>query len=315
MFFAGSDVYDLETHIRATKKAMQLCEDFASEPVAPNASPAQPAEEQASDGFMTAEEEWDAQHQAGSWHEHQPNVFTPDPVEQEMPPSNDGNAKSTKQATNITPAATLPSSVDAKHVIKAISGGQGSQHRLIWEDGTADWWQSSLHTQGFKLESSDYVGQQVSIQINPATSKHKKRKVAILGIVVSVGSSLLEVCVADGTKMKIDVNTNSAGEQDVEWLIDFQETRWLNDSHVQWDTCDELVQGARKEWLKNNKELFPLEDEAEAIVKALLTMLDPAVELDAAVIKSVQARQFRKVPAQQGSLLKDALDVLESLRV
>ena len=170
-------------------------------------------------------------------------------------------------------------------------------------------------TQGFKLESSDYVGQQISIQINPAASKHKKRKAAILGIVVSVGSSLLEVCIADGTKMHIDVNTNSADQQDVEWLIDFQETRWLNDSHVQWDTCEELVQGARKEWLENDKELFPLEEEAEAIVKALITMLDPTVELDADVIKSVQAKHFRKVPAQQGSLLKDALDVLESLKV
>ena len=298
---------------------MQLCEDFASEPVA--GTPAQPTEEEASEqasehnAVMSAEEEWDAQHQAGSWHAHQPEDFAPDPVEEEMPtsPSNTGNANSPTVAP-ITPAATLPPSVDAKHVIKAISGGRGASHRLLWEDGTSDWWQSSLHTQGFKLESSDYVGQQISIQINPAASKHKKRKAAILGIVVSVGSSLLEVCIADGTKMHIDVNTNSADQQDVEWLIDFQETRWLNDSHVQWDTCEELVQGARKEWLENDKELFPLEEEAEAIVKALITMLDPTVELDADVIKSVQAKHFRKVPAQQGSLLKDALDVLESLR-
>ena len=87
----------------------------------------------------------------------------------------------------------------------------------------------------------------------------------------------------------------------------------MNDSHVKWESCSEQVQGARAEWIKHKKDFFPLEE--EAILEALVSnsVLDPAVPADATVIKSVHERRFRNIPAQQGSLLKDVLDVLESV--
>ena len=88
----------------------------------------------------------------------------------------------------------------------------------------------------------------------------------------------------------------------------------MNDSIIEWNCASQEAQAARQEWLKNKKQMFPLEEEAEAVLQALLdsSILDPAVPVDADVLQHAKGRVFTKVPMQQGSLLKDALTVLES---
>jgi len=244
-----------------------------------------------------------------------PESVEDDPTEVEYyspdPASQGAAAIQVTVSANTTGTLAAP----ATHGIKAVTGGCGSQHRLLWEDGTVDWWQSSLHTQNFKLDSAEYVGKQVHIDPTPLRNRSCN---SMLGIIASVCGSVFEVLLVDGATAHLDVNENClrSDQQSVEWLVDWEEQkRWLNDSHVQWESCSEQVQGARAEWIKHKKDFFPLEEEAEAILEALVSnsVLDPAVPADATVIKSVQERRFRNIPAQQGSLLKDVLDVLESV--
>ena len=204
--------------------------------------------------------------------------------------------------------------------------GRGTQHRLLWDDGTADFWQSAHHTLEFSMDSAEYVGKQV--QVNPFPLRRRSGR-SWLGVVASVTGSVLEIMRADGTRTHLNTATNTTERAmetqtghpahpalqsySVEWLLDFDSVRWLNDSHVAWAECGLQVRTARAEWLRHGKELFPLQSEAEAVLQALVSHSVLDVQADADVLECIRLRRFEAIKAQQGSLIKDAVTVLETL--
>lgn len=233
-----------------------------------------------------------------------PDPMQPDPTLADQPMQPDPPTQSVE-----------PQASTREWTIDLITGGDGEQHRVVWEGYSArqDWWQRLPAK--FVFDSNVYVGREIEIG-------------GRLGLIGALFGNVADVLYADGSKADLDMLANRlVGGKTVAWGLTHcaleDPPQIINDWSVDFDACP-AAKEARSQWLAHKGRLYPTVVEAGAILQAAAELatcelLERQLQTTVAFLRSpsrAMLMQFRAtvqtmVPhLQEGSLLHDTCRVL-----
>ena len=255
-------------------------------------------------------------------------------------------------AESPKPDVSLPlkhamSSVE--HEVHLVTGGglvsNVPRHRILWcgYPQLLDWWGSLK--EDFVFDSNALVPREIKLQYGKRALDFE------LGLIGPIQHNLAEVMLADGQKVFVDLSNctfkrqNADQAKPVSWELTRSETwmlkldiesdvaklpRIINDSFCDFNYSPQSTI-AREIWMAHNGKRFPLAHEAVSILNAAVATVDDEGEISCRLAKDLvewadtegmDNLMLDRVLGhlgdlgrvyQQGSMLLDAVQVLESL--
>jgi hypothetical protein len=276
----SSDTYDLDTHIRATSKAMDWCEAFAN---GAQERPAvaldlqfgpRPRAPEVLVDVETFDLPQDAQ-QPDPCDEPQPDPFDepqPDPFDDPQPDPLDESQLDPLDGPRPAPKRSFTAPDDQQWKIDLVTGGTISDdgtiyHKIMW-DGCPElvWWQR-LPEAAEVLAGADYVGLAIHFcPIGTAPELKTPTQHAVLGQRISSGTH--ECFTPDGTCAAVNIVRCVLDGGRTDWVLCHPHERFVTDLILNFHSS-EALSDVHSAWYAKHGRVFPSIAEAVTVTLAL----------------------------------------------